>query len=103
MIRRPPRSTLFPYTTLFRSAVPLVAAAVPVSRSFHVPLHYVAGVFAGVLPALLTAATVGLVVPIAMQLGSTLRGARRAALAFGLGTVAMVYVRTFYADPLLSL
>src|SRR2546429_3376677 len=23
MIRRPPRSTLFPYTTLFRSAVPL--------------------------------------------------------------------------------
>src|SRR3712207_8273138 len=25
MIRRPPRSTLFPYTTLFRSAVHLVA------------------------------------------------------------------------------
>src|SRR5260221_9622273 len=24
MIRRPPRSTLFPYTTLFRSAVPLL-------------------------------------------------------------------------------
>ena len=27
MIRRPPRSTLFPYTTLFRSVVVLVAAA----------------------------------------------------------------------------
>src|SRR3712207_8102526 len=27
MIRRPPRSTLFPYTTLFRSAVRLVARA----------------------------------------------------------------------------
>src|SRR5258708_27496139 len=26
MIRRPPRSTLFPYTTLFRSAVPLGSA-----------------------------------------------------------------------------
>src|SRR5258708_16736398 len=26
MIRRPPRSTLFPYTTLFRSLAPLVAA-----------------------------------------------------------------------------
>src|SRR3712207_7015803 len=26
MIRRPPRSTLFPYTTLFRSAVELVSA-----------------------------------------------------------------------------
>src|SRR3712207_7383419 len=28
MIRRPPRSTLFPYTTLFRSAVGVVAAVV---------------------------------------------------------------------------
>src|SRR3712207_9000133 len=27
MIRRPPRSTLFPYTTLFRSPVPLRALA----------------------------------------------------------------------------
>src|SRR2546430_17621710 len=27
MIRRPPRSTLFPYTTLFRSVPPLVADA----------------------------------------------------------------------------
>src|SRR5690554_7290294 len=26
MIRRPPRSTLFPYTTLFRSRVPVVGA-----------------------------------------------------------------------------
>src|SRR5256885_7426586 len=26
MIRRPPRSTLFPYTTLFRSRLPLFAA-----------------------------------------------------------------------------
>src|SRR3712207_8658422 len=25
MIRRPPRSTLFPYTTLFRSAFPVIA------------------------------------------------------------------------------
>src|SRR3712207_7217011 len=36
MIRRPPRSTLFPYTTLFRSAVPAghagVAAGVPRAR-----------------------------------------------------------------------
>src|SRR3712207_7196875 len=26
MIRRPPRSTLFPYTTLFRSQIPLAAS-----------------------------------------------------------------------------
>src|SRR3712207_7931920 len=31
MIRRPPRSTLFPYTTLFRSAVP-IAGRPPVDR-----------------------------------------------------------------------
>src|SRR4030043_42634 len=31
MIRRPPRSTLFPYTTLFRS----VLAALVISNSFH--------------------------------------------------------------------
>src|SRR2546425_7243161 len=29
MIRRPPRSTLFPYTTLFRSEVPAEAAGPP--------------------------------------------------------------------------
>src|SRR5258707_3536603 len=33
MIRRPPRSTLFPYTTLFRSRISSpVRAAVPLSR-----------------------------------------------------------------------
>lgn len=94
-------STWYPLLSFL--AIPLVAIAVPIARSFHVPLHYVAGVFAGVLPALFTGATAGLVALLAVQLGSTLRGARRAALVFGLGTVAMVYARTFYADPLLSL
>src|SRR3712207_7474457 len=32
MIRRPPRSTLFPYTTLFRSADPGLQALGPVHR-----------------------------------------------------------------------
>src|SRR5260370_31606490 len=34
MIRRPPRSTLFPYTTLFRSGL-----AGWLTRKFHVPLY----------------------------------------------------------------
>src|SRR5258707_4243494 len=42
MIRRPPRSTLFPYTTLFRSPVP--RCAVP-SRVPGVGLQGVAAVF----------------------------------------------------------
>src|SRR2546429_6768596 len=32
MIRRPPRSTLFPYTTLFRSAPPRYRVSVPTPR-----------------------------------------------------------------------
>src|SRR3712207_7113023 len=33
MIRRPPRSTLFPYTTLFRSATTLYIVAQPCKRT----------------------------------------------------------------------
>src|SRR3712207_7111005 len=35
MIRRPPRSTLFPYTTLFRSVQPLVGVGRPGVSEFH--------------------------------------------------------------------
>src|SRR5436309_3741702 len=35
MIRRPPRSTLFPYTTLFRSDVPLVLGVPTALRAAH--------------------------------------------------------------------
>src|SRR3712207_9312579 len=36
MIRRPPRSTLFPYTTLFRSFLDkLVSVSLPRVRDFH--------------------------------------------------------------------
>src|SRR2546422_4612440 len=34
MIRRPPRSTLFPYTTLFRSFTPEMPARMPVPPPF---------------------------------------------------------------------
>src|SRR5688572_32735521 len=34
MIRRPPRSTLFPYTTLFRSHGPAVSKPMPCPRSY---------------------------------------------------------------------
>ena len=57
MIRRPPRSTLFPYTTLFRSVVsfvsflmaavsPLIAGAIYEISGFQAGLYYVAGLFA---------------------------------------------------------
>src|SRR6266446_8745188 len=37
MIRRPPRSTLFPYTTLFRSDERLREGAQPAGDVFHLP------------------------------------------------------------------
>src|SRR5256885_11432307 len=38
MIRRPPRSTLFPYTTLFRSSLTSVAVTVRLPALFRVTL-----------------------------------------------------------------
>jgi hypothetical protein len=84
-------------------AVPFVMTASFAARFLHAPLHFVAAAIVGVLPALFTAATVALVALISLQLGSTLQAARRTSLCFAAGTIAMVYVRTFYADPLLSL
>src|SRR5436305_7865196 len=54
MIRRPPRSTLFPYTTLFRSLAfdlalgvavarhvqPMPSPALPILRRSQQPIHY---------------------------------------------------------------
>src|SRR5256885_8988367 len=39
MIRRPPRSTLFPYTTLFRSALSAAAAASGSHNTHHGNCH----------------------------------------------------------------
>src|SRR3712207_8932936 len=39
MIRRPPRSTLFPYTTLFRSHLPDQIAARPAEKLFSSRVH----------------------------------------------------------------
>jgi hypothetical protein len=84
-------------------AVPFVMTAALASRFLHAPLHFVAAALVGVMPAVFTATTVALVALISLQLGCTLLAARRASLCFAVGTIAMVYARTFYADPLLSL
>src|SRR3712207_8886310 len=46
MIRRPPRSTLFPYTTLFRS----VAAYTPIVAAFLSSYDAVEELYAGIAP-----------------------------------------------------
>src|SRR3712207_8893218 len=77
MIRRPPRSTLFPYTTLFRSslvgAVPLALAYAAFPRLAVVDEEearvLTAQVFRmGMTAALLTAGVLGLLTPAAVPL-----------------------------------
>jgi len=94
-------SSWYPLQSLV--SIPLVMAASAVSHFLHVPMHFVAAALAGILPALFTSVTVALVALLSLQLGSTLQGARRAALCFAGGTIALAYARTFYAEPLLSL
>jgi hypothetical protein len=79
-------------------ALPLVVAALLVSRVSHAPFHVLSTAFVSILPPIFTAATAGLVFLIALRLGATVKGARRAALCYGLGTVALAYTRTFYAE-----
>lgn len=69
----------------------------------HVPVHYVESMSVTVLPALFTALTVALVYLLAISLGSVETGAWLAAISYGFGTIALVYTRDFYADPLLAL
>src|SRR3712207_7039717 len=47
MIRRPPRSTLFPYTTLFRSIIPLEFLSNILVRPLTLSLRLFANMFAG--------------------------------------------------------
>src|SRR5437868_10686141 len=50
MILRPPRSTLFPYTTLFRSSLPLVVAVLIAAALCGDNVNYWIGRWAGLRP-----------------------------------------------------
>src|SRR5690348_17931633 len=67
MLRRPPRSTLFPYTTLFRSIVDALASA-------HNPVLYAGG---GVLSSGATAELAALAEALEIPVAHTLMGKGR--------------------------
>jgi hypothetical protein len=90
------------YPLLSVLAIPFVYAASIVSHLSGLPLHYVAAVFALILPGALTAATASLVALLSIRIGATWRRAWVAALCYALGTIALAYARTFFADPLLA-
>src|SRR5258708_9310971 len=66
MIRRPPRSTLFPYTTLFRSQAPQrtpLSSSLPVGESLFVTCH--------------VSELMNMLLPFPLKLLSNLRGDRK--------------------------
>jgi len=81
---------------------PFAYLALLASRVVHLPFHYLAAVLSLPMMGALTAATAGIVALLARRLGATANGAWLAAVAFSLGTVALAYGRTFYAEPLLA-
>ncbi len=83
-------------------AVPFVWVGLFFAHLLDLPSRYVATLCALVLCVLLTAATTALVALLALRLGSSQKGAYIAALGFAFGTIALVYSREFFAEPLLA-
>jgi hypothetical protein len=93
-------SILYPLVSLL--AVPLVDLGSLLARLFHLPSHYVSSMFAITVNLILTAGSAYLTALIALSLGATLESAFLAALGYAFGTFALVYARTFFAEPLLT-
>ena len=91
------------YPLLSFLAVPLVLFGRMLASMLHLPFHFVAAVCALSLSAVMTAAAAGVVVLLAHRFGASARGACLAAVCFAFGTIALVYARTFFAEPLLAL
>ncbi|MEA5535282.1 hypothetical protein [Crocosphaera sp. XPORK-15E] len=83
-------------------AAPFVAIGLFLGTLFHVPTRYAATICALLLSVILTAITASLVALIALRLGGSKKGAYLAALAFAFGTIALVYSREFFAEPVLA-
>lgn len=93
-------STWYPLLSVI--AAPFVYLALLASRVTHLPFHYLAAIMALPISAAVSAATAGVVALLSTRLGATRRGAWLAALTFAFGTIALVYARKFFADPLLT-
>lgn len=81
-------------------AAPLAAAGHALADVAGQPGSNVAALFALIVPALATAGAAVLTAALALELGASRRGAVGAAVAFGFGTEALTYSRTFFAEPL---
>jgi hypothetical protein len=91
------------YPLLSFLALPLVAVGTFFAGFTHLPPHFMAGAFALMLPPVLVGATTGMVMMLASRLGASHQGSILAAIGFAFGTIALVYAREFFAEPLLAL
>lgn len=90
------------YPLLSVLAVPFVYASLLGSRISGLPFHYLAAMSSLLLVGTLTGATSAVVALLTLRLGGDRRGAWLAAVSYSLGTVALAYGRTFYAESLLA-
>jgi hypothetical protein len=90
------------YPLLSVLALPFVYAALLASRLSGLPFHYLAAVASLLLVGALTAATSGVIASLTLRLGGDRKGAWLAAVSYCIGTVALAYGRTFYAESLLA-
>lgn len=90
------------YPLLSILAVPLVGIAAIASHAVHLPFHYVAAIFVLPLSAALCAATAGVAWLLAIRMGASREQAWLAGISFAFASIALVYARTFFAEPLLA-
>lgn len=90
------------YPLLSFIALPFVALGSMLGAQLGMPPRYTAQAATLVLPVIFLALNVYLTVLLSLTLGATRRGAFWAAIAFAFGTIALVYAREFFADPLLA-
>ncbi|GBF80463.1 hypothetical protein [Aphanothece sacrum] len=90
------------YPLISLLATPFVAIGLFLANLLNLPSRYAATICALVLPLILTALTTSLVTLLALRLGSSKKGAYLAGLALAFGTIALVYAREFFAEPVLA-
>ena len=83
-------------------ALPFVHASLLASCISDLPIHYSAAVFSLLLVDALTAATSAVIASLMLWLGGDRKRAWLAAVSYCVGTVALAYGSTFYAESLLE-
>jgi hypothetical protein len=91
------------YPLLSIVSTPLVAIAYGLATPAHASPFYLGKIFALVTDAGVTAATIAIVFLLTTRMGGGRRLSIAAALSYGFSTMALVYARDFFAEPLLGL